>query len=46
MLSSDFENGKNCVSNKFLTTFVRLERLYGMITDLYIDHNKFKVTIM
>ena len=20
----------------------RLERLYGMITDLYIDHNKFK----
>ena len=22
--------------------FIRLERLYGMITDLYIDHNKFK----
>ena len=20
----------------------RLERLYGMVTDLYIDHNKFK----
>ena len=25
-----------------LMIIFRLERLYGMITDLYIDHNKFK----
>ena len=25
---------------------IRLERLYGMITDLYIDHNKFKVKLL
>ena len=36
------------VHNKTRLKFVffRLERLYGMITDLYIDHNKFKVNIM
>ena len=30
------------VSENCLLIIIRLERLYGMITDLYIDHNKFK----
>jgi hypothetical protein len=38
--------GRTLILIKKNFTFVRLERLYGMITDLYIDHNKFKVTIM
>ena len=46
MTFSDHENEKNCVCNYFFYNFFRLERLFGMITDLYIDHNKFKVTIM